>query len=396
MLQDDTPIISVDDHIIEPRHVWQSRLPQRFLEQGPRIVEVDGGKERWQYEGEVQATVDGASGLSAVAGVDFSERMRDPGRYENMRPGCFDPVARVADMDIDGVSVQVCFPNFARFAGVRFTQGKDKELSLLCVRAYNDFILDEWRAAAPERYVPLIILPLWDVQLCTTELERCFAKGARALTFPDNPAMLGLPSFFTDYWSPLFARVQEAAMPMCLHFGSGGVTPALADDGPAAAGAVVMGSTLFHSLTDLVFSPTLTRFPGLKVLYSEGGTGWIPFAIQRLDQVWEKYRHYKISPTIDGEHRPSDIVRRSIYGCFIDDQLGIDLRHQIGVDHLLFETDYPHSDSIWPTSREALRRMLVNVPDDEASKIAFGNACELFGIDPATLVVPRSPAAAAS
>ncbi|HRE01735.1 MAG TPA: amidohydrolase family protein [Ilumatobacteraceae bacterium] len=388
MLQDRTPIVSVDDHIIEPRHVWTSRLPQRYREQGPRIVEIDGGIERWIFEGEIQATVDGATGLSAVAGTELSERMRDPGRYDNMRPGCYDPVARLADMDLDGVSAQVLFPNFSRFAGMRFTTAKDKDLGLLCVRAYNDFILDEWREASPDRYIPLIILPLWDVTLCVAELERCVAKGAKGLTFPDNPAMLGMPSFYTDYWNPLFAAIEAADLAICMHFGSAGVAPSLAADGPAAAAAAVMGSTLFHSMSDLVFSPVLHRFSKLKILYSEGGIGWFPFAAQRLDQVWEKYRFYQIVPTISADHRPSDLIRRNVFGCFIDDQLGIDLRHQIGVENITFETDYPHSDSIFPASRDALARMMADVPDDEVDKMVYGNACRLFNLDPATLVAP--------
>ena len=379
-------VVSVDDHIIEHRDVWQSRLPARHREQGPRIVELDNGTERWSYEGEIAATADGASGLSTVAGVDPTERVRDPGRFENMRPGCYDPAARLDDMDADNIWAQVLFPNFARFAGMRFLHGKDKELSLLCTKAYNDFLFEEWKAAAPGRYAPMVILPVWDVQESVKELERCIAMGAQGITFPDNPAPLGLPSFYSDEWDPIYDLVEEADLPLAMHFGSSGAVPALAPDGPSAAGAAVMGSTLFHSLTDLVFSPTLHRHPKLKIVLAEGGIGWIPYALERLDHVWSYYRFYKLTPTINAEVRPSDLIRKHAYGCFIVDQLGIDLRHRLGVDHLMFESDYPHSDSIWPNSMKALETMMVGVPADEVQKMIGGNAGELFRI-------PRPPVA---
>jgi predicted TIM-barrel fold metal-dependent hydrolase len=379
MLTQDTLIISADDHIIEHPDVWQSRLPKRFLESGPRIVEVDGGTQRWIYEGKPAATVDGATGLSALAGVNLDERTRDPGRFENMRKGCSNAAARLEDMDVDGVFGQVCFPSFARFSGTRFLRGSDHELGLACVRAYNDFVLEEWHAVAPDRFVPLIILPLWDRQLCVAEIERCAARGARAITFTENPALIGLPAFGNEEWDPVFSAATAAGMPLCLHFGSSGVTPQVAPNGPAAVAAAVMGPTLFGSMTDLVFSSTLHKHPGLKVVYAESGIGWVPHAIQRLDQVWSQYRHYKVQPTINFHVPPSELIRDHIFVCVIDDPVGIEMRHKIGVDNILYESDYPHSDSVWPNSRKVLDGLLKDVPEDEARKIASGNAQRLFG-----------------
>jgi predicted TIM-barrel fold metal-dependent hydrolase len=378
VLTADTPIISVDDHIIEPPHVWETRLPARFREQGPRVVELEDGRQRWLYEGEAVATVDGATGLSALAGVELTERTRDPGRFENMRAGCYDPMGRLDDMDADGVLAQVCFPNFARFSGTRFLRGSDHQLGLLCVRAYNDYVLEEWYGAAPDRLLPLIILPLWDAGRCLAEIERCVLNGARAITFPENPALLGLPAFGDEAWDPVFAAAEAAEMPVCLHFGSSGVVPALAPDGPVAATSAVMGSTLFHSMADLVFSDCLHKHPRLQVVYSEGGIGWFPFAIQRLDQVWDQYRHYKVEPRINGSVPPSELIRRQIHGCFIDDALGVELRHTIGIEHIMCETDFPHSDSVWPNSRAVLTRLMAGVPDEEVRLLVYENARRLF------------------
>src|SRR5690606_27142737 len=129
----------------------------------------------------------------------------EPTRYEDMLPGCYDPRARVLDMDIDGVQAGLSFPSFPRFAGTVFLEGEDKELALLCVKAWNDHMLDEWCAAAPDRLIPIVILPLWSVDESVAEIERTAAKGAKAISFPENPVPLGLPSFHTDHWDPVLS-----------------------------------------------------------------------------------------------------------------------------------------------------------------------------------------------
>ena len=161
-LQDHHQIISVDDHLIEPPRVWQDRLPAKYQGSCPHIVEVDGNH-LWSYEGEVFPTL----GLNAVAGKPREEWGLDPLRYEDMIAGCYDPAARVADMDLDGVQAAICFPSFPGFAGGAFFRGKDKELANLCVQAWNDFYIDEWCATAPERFIPMAILPVWDIELTT-------------------------------------------------------------------------------------------------------------------------------------------------------------------------------------------------------------------------------------
>jgi predicted TIM-barrel fold metal-dependent hydrolase len=140
-----------------------------------------------------------------------------------------------------------------------------------------------------------------------------------------------------------------------------------------------MGLNSMSATSDLLLSPTFHKFPGLKVALAEGGTGWIPYMLERIDQVWERHRWYS---GVNVETRPSDLFRRNIWGCFITDQAGIDLRHVIGVDRLTYESDYPHSDSLWPHSRKHLAEALADVPDDEAHRIVELNACELFGWRP--------------
>lgn len=398
-LQDYMQLISVDDHLIEPPDVWSTRLPKKFLDEGPRIVEMDmseqhgdeglsallldasrgeGGRaaqkkiaEVWTYEGRIYPNI----GLNAVAGKKPQEYGMDPTRYSDMLPGCYDAKARVGDMDIDGVQAALCFPSFPRFAGTVFLEGKDKELALLSVKAWNDFHLDEWAAAAPDRIIPLIILPLWDPEAAAAEIYRCAAKGAKAITFPENTVSLGLPSFYTDHWDPVFRAAEETNLPLCMHFGSSGRAPITSPEAPMAVMIALFGTNSMYATADLLFSPVFYKFPNLKVALSEGGIGWMPYLLERIDLTWEKHRWYQ---NVNKEVRPSDLFRSNMFGCFIDDFEGVARRHQVGIDNITWECDYPHSDSNWPNSRGYTEKLLAEVPDDEAHKIVELNARKLY------------------
>jgi predicted TIM-barrel fold metal-dependent hydrolase len=375
-LQDHMQLISVDDHLVEPPHVWQDRLPARYLADGPKIVEeeVEGGgppAHVWYYEGRRYPQI----GLNAVAGKRPEEFGTEPLRYSDMLPGCYDPEARVIDMDLDGVQAAICYPSFPGFAGKVFLQGNDRELGALCVRAFNDFMIDEWCAAAPERFIPVVMLPLWDVQACVAELHRTVAKGAKAITFSENPVPLGLPSFHTDHWDPLFAAAEEAGIPLCMHFGTSGQAPTTAPDAPFAVTITLFGCNSMFAAADLMFSPVFHRHPRLKVALAEGGVGWVPYLLERADYVWDRHRYYQ---NVNQDMKPSDIFRRNIWGCFIDDVHGLRSRDVIGVDRITWECDYPHSDSNWPNSRKRAVEVFADVPDDEVHRIVEWNSRELF------------------
>jgi predicted TIM-barrel fold metal-dependent hydrolase len=378
-LQDHHQIVSVDDHLIEHPRVFLDRLPEKFQEAGPRIIEQDG-KHMWSYAGTIYPTI----GLNAVAGKEPKDFGLDPVRYEDMIPGCYDPVERVKDMDVDGVQAALCFPSFPGFAGGIFQRAEDKELALACVKAWNDFNVDEWCAAAPDRLIPLAILPTWDVRLAAAEAERMAAKGARTVTFPDSPVPLGLPSFHNDYWDPLWDVLEQTGMPASLHFGSSSYVPGFSFSGmKAVPGEMVMpdapfivaiasfATNLMWTTLDLLYSGTLQRHPKLQFSLAEGGIGWIPYILERADQSWEKHRWYQ---KIDFDTRPSDLFRKHFWGCFIEDAFGVKNRHAIGIDRICMEIDYPHSDSVWPNSRKIAAQTLKDVPDDEVAKIVELNA----------------------
>src|ERR1700730_2061884 len=222
-LQDYMKILSVDDHLIEHPRVWQDRLPERFKENGPKSIEDARGHHVWLYEGRIYPNI----GLNAVAGKSPEQFGMEPLRYDDMIPGCYDPNERLKDMDLDGVHGALCFPSFPGFAGGVFQRAEDKQLAAVCVEAWNDFHIDEWCATAPDRFIPLCILPTWDPLLAAKEVERVAEKGAKAITFPENPIPLGLPSFHTDHWDRVFDACEAADLPLCLHFGSSGLVARL-------------------------------------------------------------------------------------------------------------------------------------------------------------------------
>jgi len=384
-LQDNHQIVSVDDHLVEHPRVWQDRLPAKYREAGPRIIERDG-KHLWSYDGVIYPTI----GLNAVAGRPMQEWGLDPVRYEDMIPGCYDPVARIADMDLDGTQAALCFPSFPGFAGGTFQRAQDKELALLCVQAWNDFYIEEWCPTAPERYIPLALVPTWDIDACVAEAERAAAMGARTVSFPDSPVPLGLPSFHSDHWDPLWQVCSDAQMPVSMHFGSGGYVPGFSftsmekystldavngvrpmPDSPYAVAITLFATNLMWSTVDLLLSGKLQKFPELQFSLAEGGIGWLPYILERTDYVWERHRYYQ---PIDFDTRPSELFRKHFYGCFIDDEHGLANRHTIGIDRITLETDFPHSDSSWPNSRKRAAEVLADVPDDECALIVEENA----------------------
>jgi predicted TIM-barrel fold metal-dependent hydrolase len=397
-LQDHMQIISVDDHLIEHPRVFSDRLAAKYLDQGPRIVEDERGRHIWHFEDKVFPYI----GLNAVVGKQPEEYGMEPLRFEDMIPGCYDPVERVKDMDVDGVQAACCFPSFPGFGGRVFLNASDKELAFACLQAWNDFSIDEWCATDRARFVPLAILPIWDVELCVAELKRVAAKGARIVSFPDNPVPLGLPSFHSDHWGPLWDAFEDTGVVVSLHFGSGSFVPGFSasakqlspafrggefqsvsmrtgpnaakdDDAPTICSFVVYATNLMWSATDLVFSGQLQKHPGLKFMLAEGGIGWIPYIVERMDNMWERHRYYQ---PIDFDTRPSDLFRKHFWGCYIQDDFGIKNRHAIGVDRICVEIDYPHVDCNWPNSRKMIGATLTDVPDEEAHRIVELNARE--------------------
>lgn len=371
MLRDTVRPISVDDHLLEPPTLWTGRLPARLVEQGPTVITRADGTEVWRYAGKEYET----TGTLAVAGKGVEEFTHAPIAYRDMRPGCYDPKARLEDMDLDGIWGSLSFPTFCRFAGHRFLEGADRQLAQLCIQAFNDFVLDEWCAAAPERLVPLVILPLWDPDACVREVERTAANGAKAVAFSENVTKLGLPSIHTGHWDNVFRAIEETDLAMCMHVGSSSELITSSSDAPYGVHTSLVGLGSMVACSDLLFSHVFHDFPDLRVVLSEGGAGWVPYLLERCD--WNLDRHSAHSQ-MRNDVKPSELFHRNIWVCIISDAVALEARQHIGVDRIMWECDYPHADSYWPHSRKLLVESMHDVPDDEATAIAEGNARDVF------------------
>ncbi|WP_051683949.1 amidohydrolase family protein [Blastococcus sp. URHD0036] len=412
------PIISVDDHIVEPPDLWQRWLPEKHRAAGPRVVQgayemvpdslnprafrsgwtafrvgFDGPRtDWWVYEDFRTGVLIG----NAAVGRTADEIVPGPIRYAEMRPGCYDREARIADMTLNHVERSLCFPTFPRFCGQTFLEGHDRDLGLACVRAYNDFMVEEWAGESGGRLIPLCLIPLWDADLAAAEVHRNAARGVRAVAFSELPAALGLPSIHdrNRYWDPFFRACDETGTVINMHIGSSSQVPITSNDAPAHVQISLTAINSQLSMSDWLLSGVLARFPDLKLAFSEGQIGWMPFLLERLDTLWRK-RNYRDEWDPGITDYPSTYVPGRIWGCFFEDDFGISVRDAIGVDQITFETDYPHQDSTWPDSRAYAKRIFRGVPAEDVEKIVRGNAIRLFQLPeqlPGTATAPR-PAA---
>jgi len=379
MRMEDMVLLSIDDHSMEPPDMYERHVPAEYRDQAPRVVRNDQGVDTWVFQGEVTST---PLGLMATVGWPNEEWGFEPTSYSEVRPGCFDVHDRVRDMDANGVLASMCFPTMAGFNARTFSEAADKDLSLVMLQAYNDWHIDEWCGAYPGRFIPLGIVPMWQVDLAVAEIHRIAKKGCRAISFLEAPHAQGWPSFLSGHWDPVLKALIEEDMVLCLHIGGSAPLIRLADEAPVDHQMVLPTQLSMLTAQDLLFGPTFRRFPELRVALSEGGIGWIPMYFDRID------RHFTNQSWIHndfGGKLPSEVFREHILACFITDPSGLKLRREIGIDIIAWECDYPHSDTTWPQSPEHLWKELETAgvtSDEEIEKITWQNTARFFSWDP--------------
>jgi predicted TIM-barrel fold metal-dependent hydrolase len=396
---DDIPrIISVDDHVVEPPELWTSRLPAQYLDRAPRVVRE---KAKFSFKGGVFRYERGAEDgewcdwwlyddlvypfpkLSAAVGFDDLDVT--PVTFDDIRPGCWKQPERLADMEANHVEASICFPNvLPRFCGQTFYERDDKELALLCVRAYNDWMIDEWCGGdGAGHLVPLTMVPLWDPKLAAAEVGRCADKGSHAVTFTESPHPLGLPSLHDKdhHWDPFLAACEETDTVVCMHIGSSSRMPATSPDAPFIVSSTLTFQNAMGSMLDWIFSGTLERFSRLKIAYSEGQVGWMPYVLERADKLWHERSDNSFGTSLPKP--PSAYVPDRIFGCIFDDETGLANRHVIGIEQICFETDYPHADSTFPRSKEVAADICSKAGLDEHERYLLlrGNAIRAFGLE---------------
>ena len=401
-------IISVDDHVVEPAHVWQTYLPEKHREKGPRVERKRWGAfslkkgakyemtedpegewgDAWIYDDQliyVQKKFVAIPKASTPDGdlsrFDKTIMTMTATTYDDMRAGCWDPVERKKDFELNWVDGSLPFPTFPRFCGQTFYEADDKELALACVQAYNDWMVEEWCDPAIGVNIPLCIMPLWDPELAAVEITRNAERGVRAVCFcgaadaprppehPHRPLGPGVRRARADGHDRLHARRLVVERPGVVGRRTG-----------RASASMVAFNNSMASLGDYLFSGKMAQFPKLKIAYSEGQIGWIPYALERADTVWEQHDAWIHAKVLCPEP-PSTYYYGRVFGCFTWDQHGVNSLAEVGEDNICFETDYPHTDTTWPNSKEYCEKILTGLDDDAKYRILRGNAIKMLELD---------------
>jgi len=391
-------IISVDDHVVEPPDLWTSRLPSKYADRCPR-VERDSAV--FNFEGGVFSYEKGVKNGSPCdwwlyddliypfpklsAAVGFENLDVEPVTFDEIRPGSWKQTDRLADMDANHVDVSICFPNvLPRFCGQTFLEREDKDLALLCVKAYNDWMIDEWcEGEGKGRLIPLTLIPLWDPVAAAEEVHRCANKGSFAVAFSENPYHLGLPSVHdkNHFWDPFFTACQETETVICMHIGSSSKMPSTSPDAPFSVSSTITFANAMGSMCDYILSGIFVRFPKLRIAYAEGQVGWMPYVVERMDKIWEERGDASFG--IDLPNPPSSYIPKHIWGCIFDDEIGLKNRDIIGMNQICFEVDFPHADTTFPNTLKVATKICeeADLSEDEIYRLMRGNAINCFGLE---------------
>lgn len=371
----DKRIISTDDHAFEKPNTFLSRVPKKFQEDCLQLRRQDDGTDWWTFAGsKVRAVSTGAAAMRKDRGAVKI--------WEELPAAAYDANARLEVMDEDGVDMEVLFPQASGFGGGAFMTGKKGEdLCLASIRAYNDYLAEEWLGES-DRFVPQALAPLWDPQLAADELRRAVGLGHRALVWSGAPQNLGLAHFNDSSWDPVWATAQELDVPVALHIGSGGLAMDLWEGfTPMRRLAMISVNAITSNLqtvANLLLSGVLDRFPNLKVVSVESGMGWVPYLLETCDHQYNQQHLAENAKSL----KPSELFHRNCYVNFWYEHSGIELRDQVGVDNIMWEADFPHPTSTYPNSQQFIDECLEGVPADERAKMLYSNAERVYGIAP--------------
>ncbi|MGZ4710788.1 MAG: amidohydrolase family protein, partial [Acidimicrobiales bacterium] len=272
---DDLILISVDDHLIEPPDLFVNHLDAKYQDRAPKLVRNEEGNDVWKFGEIVMET----AALNAVAGRPKEEYGLEPQSLDEVRPGCYDVHERVKDMNAGGILASMNFPSFPGFAARLFAT-EDSDFSKALVQAYNDWHIDEWCAAYPGRFIPMALPVIWDPSACAAEVRRVAAKGCLSLTFSENPAAMGYPSFHSEHWDPLWRALCDTGTILNVHIGSSGRLAIPAVDAPPDVMITLQPMNIVSAAADLLWSRVIKEFPEIRIALSEGGTGWIQYFLE--------------------------------------------------------------------------------------------------------------------
>ncbi len=379
---EDLILVSVDDHIVEPPDLFEGRLPQKYVDAAPKFITRDDGTDAWVYGDELIGNV----ALNAVVGRPKEEYGMEPTSLDQLRKGTYDHNERVQDMNVNGILGSLNFPSFPQFCGQLFARTPDKDQALAMVQAYNDWHIDEWCGSHPGRFIPCVLPAMWDPHVAAAEIRRVAKKGVHAVTFSENASKLGYPSIHGDHWDPFWQACEEEEVVVCMHIGSSSQLVITAPDAPIDVLISLTPINIVQAAADLIWSPVFRKFPNIRVALSEGGIGWIPYFLERLDYQYQQ--HHLWTGQDFGDRLPSQVFNEHVITCFIDDKFGLANTDFLNMDHVTYECDYPHSDCTWPQAPEVLSKSLEGLSQENVDKVTHLNAMNLFKYDPFS-VLPR-------
>jgi predicted TIM-barrel fold metal-dependent hydrolase len=370
-------VISADNHIIEHRDLFTTRMPAKLRDRAPRVQRGADGGDGWSWNnGPVERTfgIEAVAGQGGQGGTTFKPSGL---KWEEILKGNYDGAAHLADMAKDGVDAAVVFPQVS----INAYAEPDREYGIAVMRAYNDWLCEDFTSADPKRLVGLCMLPVNDgAELSVEELERCVKKGAKGFFLPGIPAR----KYFDTYYDPLWKAASEADVPLAMHRTFGGISgenlfPLKAMPGLAVAGIAIRFFSAVEPFTHMIMTGAFQRFPKLKIVDAEVNCGWVPFWKETMDHLWEQQRGWA-NFAFDG--KPSDALGRNVFVSVLDDYVGFEaMRKDPAITEMaMYSTDYPHSVSLWPNSRRLIPELTKGMDETAKAKVLAGNAVRVFGL----------------
>jgi uncharacterized protein len=387
-IADQYAVIDCDTHLVEPPDLWTSRMPKKWGNVIPHVETLADGSEHW-FTGDLKLSA--AAGAGAFIGWDHFPP-DCPTRWSDVDVSAWDAKARLARMDEYGIHAQILYPNVGLCNG-GFIQGEGRQLRIEMLKVYNDY-QTEWSSIAPDRFVPITVLPFWDLQATIGEIQRCAEMGHRGIIFTQDPGAFGQPVLTDRYWDPMWATAQELGLPVNFHTATGDLTLyALPQNRgiPASgrhANEAVTGVSSFmanaHTMSSLICSGVCHRFPELSFVSVESGVGWLPFAMDAIDWRWLNCGVAKEHPEYD--LLPSEYFKRQIYGCFWFERENVEFAiERLGSTNILYETDFPHATSMTPgpasvgvNPREYMDDVLGKLPPEALRNVLHDNAARIY------------------
>lgn len=375
-------IISTDNHVNEPPGTYVDRLPRHLKEDSPRIVPGSDGGEGWSFDGKAPKTTFGLEATGATAGQNYEAHKKSGFTWGDVPPGSYDGAVHIKENETDGVDAAAIYPG----ATIGAYEVPDRELAVGCVRAYNDWLIDDFCSADPQRLLSLAFIPVNDgVPIAVAEAERVIAKGARGLFLP-------LPEvpYHDPQYDPLWNAAVDAHLPITIHrtgvssnpMIAGTLPPRLVDGAPGINIGIIVQRyfSAVGPISNLILTGLFERFPSLVFIAAEVNCYWVPGLVQQLDREYERDRVWDQLPI---SSKPSSYFGKNIFVTILDDFFGCKIAKDDSLlaSTAMYSTDYPHATTLWPQSKEFIAKMTNGMAEDKKAQILAGNAIRAYSLN---------------